>query len=47
MEEDEMEESESQMEEVFDPKRFRDRMKLDDDLEMKLQKIMQKKKEAQ
>ena len=46
MEEDDME-SESQMEEVFDPKRFRDRMKLDDDLEMKLQKIMQKKKQGQ
>jgi hypothetical protein len=29
---------------VFDPRKFRDQMKLDDDIEQKLQKLIQKKK---
>ena len=36
------------MEEVpFDPRKFRDQMKLDDDIERKLQKIMERKKKIE
>lgn len=43
----EQEEEESREEAAFDPRRFRDQMRLDDDIERKLQKIMQKKKKTE